>query len=347
MLEFSAGAPELYRPSPFWTDLSGAHVQEIQESGFEDLKRTVNTRYFNWRALGIVRHQMLGLGADWARHPSSEPLRAKFPDRAPFGPASAWIYKTFVAMYADLLRRSDPLDLVSRLHEPELGHPFIVKYRGQDLSQDLCNSIHELYSILGERPDPDQPRSVCEIGAGYGRLGFAFLEALPRTSYCIVDIPPALYLSQRYLTTLFPDDSAFRFRPFDRFEDVREEFEGARIRFLAASQIELLPERTFDYFVNISSLHEMTTAQIENYFRQMDRLCRGRVYTKQWRASRAKVNGAVIREHDYPVPPGWREIYHRRHPIQRMFFDALYEVGSPELLERASGNGVQEVAPSP
>lgn len=327
MLRFVATGPELYRASPFWADLGGKHVQQLESEGFENFKRTVNTRYFNWRILGILRHQFSAVAAAWARRPSSAVFSAEFPDPEPFGGMSAWIYKTFVAMYADLLRQSDPLDLLSTVREPELGRPFMVRHRGLPVTQDLCNSIHELYSILGQEPDRSRPMSVCEVGAGYGRLAFAFLSALPQASYCIVDIPPALYLSQRYLTTLFPEDQVFRFRPFARFEDVAGEFERARIRFIAAPQIEMLPAKTFDYFVNISSLHEMSVTQVQNYFEQMDRLCRGRVYTKQWRVSRAKVNGNVFREQDYPVPGSWRPVYHRTHPVQRMFFEALYDVG--------------------
>ena len=330
MMEFCASGPDLYRASPFWEDLGGTHVEQLETEGFEDFKRTVNTRYFNWRTLGIIRHQLSGVGSDWVRHPSAEALSAEFTDRKPFGAVDGWIYKTFVAMYADRLGRSDSLGLLSSIEEPELGHPFLVNHRGRGVTQDLCNSIHELYSALGAEPDPQADLDVCEIGAGYGRLGYAFLKALPATTYTIVDIPPALYLSQRYLTSLFPDDAVFAFRPFDDFEDVREEFESARIRFLAASQIEQLPPKSFDLFMNISALHEMTWAQIENYFRQMDRLCRGRVYTKQWRKSRAGVNGDAIREDGYPTPAGWRELYHRRHPIQKMFFHALYEVGAPQ-----------------
>ena len=51
---------------------------------------------------------------------------------------------------------------------------------------------------------------------------------------------------------MFPHEKIFYFRPFHRFEEVREEFEGARIRFLAAHQIETLPPKQFDRFVNIS-----------------------------------------------------------------------------------------------
>ncbi len=59
-------------------------------------------------------------------------------------------------------------------------------------------------------------------------------------------------------------------------------------------QMTLLPPKSFHLVLNISSLHEMTAAQVANYFGQIDRLCRGRVYSKQWRVSRAKVNGCVI-----------------------------------------------------
>jgi putative sugar O-methyltransferase len=118
-------------------------------------------------------------------------------------------------MYADVLARQDPQRLLERIEEPELGNPFLVRYRGLRVSQDLCNSIHELYSILG--PDLSTPMrapAFAELGAGYGRLGYVLMHAVPGASYTVIDIPPALYLSQRYLTTLFPDVPVFRFRPF-------------------------------------------------------------------------------------------------------------------------------------
>jgi putative sugar O-methyltransferase len=329
---------EIYQPSPFWHELAAAGVRQLKETGFENFKRTVNTRYFNWRLLGIVRHQLFAVARKWARHPDGAVFSADFPqpratidDRAAsFNAPAAWLYKTYVAMYADVLARSDTRGLLRSLEEPQLGNPFLVRHNGRNLSQDLCNSIHELYSILGPQGLPPahlRSPAFAEIGAGYGRLAYVILKAIPGATYCIIDIPPALYLSQRYLTTLFPELPAFRFRPFRSYAEVAADFESSRLRFIAPHQLELLPPNSVDYFVNISSFHEMTVPQVENYFRLMDRICRGRFYTKQWRVSRTQINGCTLRENDYPVPAGWREIYHRRHPIQRMFFDALYEIG--------------------
>jgi len=328
--------PEIYRPSNFWTDLGRVHRAQLERLGFDNFKRTVNTRYFNWRILGIVRHQ-LGVIGDWLRRPDLEVFRARFPQPT-FGPGgtiasfnapSAWIYKTFVAMYADSLARHDPLGIVGKLEEPSVGNPFTVVHRGRSISQDLCNSIHELYSIFLQDAGPiatGGPLEVAELGAGYGRLAYVIVSASPGVRYTIIDVPPALYLSQRYLTTVFPEMPAFQFRSWDNFELIRDEFSTARLRFLLPHQAELLPERSVDYFINVSQLHEMSGPQVARYFAVMDRLCRGRVYTKQWLVSRARANDVTFREHDYPVPTRWRTLYHRRHPVQRMFFEALYEV---------------------
>ena len=338
MIDDLKDVPETYRPSPFWQELAAAGVRQLEDTGFENFKRTVNTRYFNWRLLGIVRHQLLAVARQWARHPGTAILAAEFPqpraaidDRAAsFNGPAAWMYKTYVAMYADVVAREDTRGLLRTLEEPSLGNPFLVRHHGRAVSQDLCNSVHELYSILGPEglPPADLPAPVfAEIGAGYGRLAYVILESVPGARYCIVDIPPALYLSQRYLTTLCPELPAFRFRPFSSYAEVADEFESSRIRFIAPHQLELLPPKSVDYFINISSFHEMTVPQVENYFRLMDRTCRGRFYTKQWRVSRTQVNGCTLRERDYPVPSSWRTVRRRRHPIQRMFFDALYDIG--------------------
>src|SRR3954471_6659439 len=50
--------PKIYQPSEFWTDLNSVHHGQINTATIENFKRSINVRYFNWRALGIIRHQM-------------------------------------------------------------------------------------------------------------------------------------------------------------------------------------------------------------------------------------------------------------------------------------------------
>lgn len=333
-MEVLKDASPLYRPSPFWESLAARGIAQLQDGGFENFKRTVNMKYFNWNTLGILRHQVIPVFRHWLKRKDWSVFGARFPNATDpgnsgikdFNPVSALIYRVYVAMLWDFVSPQDSLGLLKSIEEPQVGNPFNILYKDRTTSQDICNSIHEFYQSGGNMAADGRAFNVVELGAGYGRLGYVFLKALPAATYCVVDIPPALNLAQEYLSAVLPGEKIFRFRSFDNFENVREEFESSRIRFLAAHQIELLPEKQTDLVLNISSLHEMTFAQIDNYLKQIDRICRGRFYSKQWRVSRAKVNGFVIRESEYPIPPSWKCLSHHQHAIQRMFFEALYEV---------------------
>lgn len=333
MLDDFDRAPALYHPSPFWRELVADHIQQLEDWGIGQFKRTVGRRYFHWGLMGIFAHQFSAVAWHWLRHPDASVFTAELPDYdrprgagiVTLNPVAAWFYKVYVAMLARLVWQQDREGLCRTIEEPAVGNPLRVRFCDRWVSQDLCNSVHEFYSAW--RSDPrDSHARIAELGAGYGRLAYVFLKALPSSSYTIIDIPPALYVAQEYLKATFPGEKVFHYRPFESYAEVQEEFESSRIRFLMAHQIELLPPKQFDLFMNISSLHEMTREQITLYLQQVHRLCCGRFYTKQWRTSRSPQNQFVIREHEYPIPASWQLLTHRRHPIQRWFFEALYEV---------------------
>ena len=325
-------APQVYYPSNFWKELNKIHIQQISNIGFDNFKRSVNMRYFNWGVLGILIHQLLPVFSELLRgnfapifnsHFINPRSKANSHARS-FNVVSAFIYRVYVAALRDYVSYNDTLKILNRLQEPLIGNPFGVLYKNKIISQDLCNSVHEFYSIT-KKINSKKTMNIAELGAGYGRLGYVFLETLPKSSYCIIDIPPALFIAQEYLSKVFPKEKIFYFRPFTSFEEVREEFESARIKFLMAHQIEYLPDKYFDLTITISSLHEMTNEQIKNYIKHIGRLTQGYFYTKQWRRSRIKDN-FYIKENEYPIPKNWRVIYKERHPIQSMFFEALYKI---------------------
>ncbi|MFC2049205.1 putative sugar O-methyltransferase, partial [Chlamydiota bacterium] len=209
--------------------------------------------------------------------------------------------------------------------ESEFGNPPPI-YRGKRLiSADLANSILEYYA-MAPALEAGPVKTVMELGAGYGRNASVFLQKHPDIRYIIVDIPPALYVSQTYLSNRFPNKKVFSFRPFRTFEEVRDEWEGSSICFLLPHQAKLLPEKSVDLFLNISSLQEMRIDQIAYYFAEIDRLVRGHFYTKQWKVSYIPQEDVTIRQEDYPVYPNWRSIYARPCAVQTPFFEALYQI---------------------
>lgn len=328
-------APEVYRPSPFWRQLSAEHIYQLQQWGIANIKRTVNTKYFNWKILGILVHQFFPMVLYFLQHPNFSVFAAEFPDYnhprgkgiSTFGPISAWIYKTYVTLLENWTQQQDQRGLLKKIEEPNVGNPWQIRIQGRNISQDLCNSVYEFYATNPSASVAENPIHIAELGAGYGRLAYVFLSTLPNATYTIIDIPPALFVSQTYLGQVFPNEQIFTYRPFESYEEIKSDFEKARIRFLMAHQIALLPPKQFDTFITISSLHEMTQRQITLYLEQIDRLCCGYFYMKQWRRSRASaLNQFTIRENEYPIPDHWQKVYHRRHPVQWMFFDALYKI---------------------
>lgn len=331
MVEYGK-APPVYQPSDFWKELNRIHIQQLSNIGFGNFKRSVNMRYFNWGVLGILRHQLSPVFSEFRKGNFAPIFNSYFINHRnqansharSLNIVAAFIYKMYVASLRDYIWREDRLKILGHLEEPLIGNPFIVKYKKKLISQDLLNSIHEFYCI-NKKIKLQKNSNIAEIGAGYGRLAYVFLSVMPKASYCIIDIPPSLFISQEYLSKVFPKEEIFYFRPFTSFKEVRKEFESARIKFLMAHQIEYLPDKYFNLMITESSLHEMSLEQINNYIKHIDRLTHGYFYTKQWRRSRIKDN-FYIKENEYPIPKRWRTVYQHRHPIQDMFFEALYRI---------------------
>lgn len=315
-------APAIYHPSRFWDKVIELHLAMLESEGLERFKQTLNNSYFQmplrayWRALPTLLRS-------WLRHPSPGPLRVTV--EAPGGARVPGPLLRFVmGLYYRHLRATDHLDLFGQIEEPRSGSPTYFVVDGRRVTQDLCNSVSEYYAIVDHLPLGAMTSNVAELGAGYGRLAYLFLAADPRVRYHVVDIPPALFVAQRYLTGALPEARAFTFRRFDSFEAVQEEMAAARLVFLEPQQLELVPDDHFNLFITISSLAEMRRDQVEHYLRLADRTCRGWIYLKQWQVSYNPFDDVRIDEDAYPIPQRWRLEFRRPSLVPGRFFERLY-----------------------
>ena len=244
------------------------------------------------------------------------------------------LFKWYQSVYYNLLTRlmwayveeHDSEHVLERLGEPLEGNPPRVYQGARLISPDLANSFLEYLSVMNADVDESQIGTVMELGSGYGRTAYVYLKLHPNRRYILVDIPPALYICEKYLSDVFHDRKIFGFRPFERYADIKEENEQAGIIFMMPHQLELLPDRSVDLFINISSFHEMRIDQIKYYFKETARLTRKYFYTKQWKESKIPYENVIIHQSDYPVDPSWRQIYSRECKVQEQFFEALYDV---------------------
>lgn len=151
---------------------------------------------------------------------------------------------------------------------------------------------------------------------------FVFLKSM-KCKYVLFDIPPALYVCQRYLSAVFLKLKIFKFRDFKEYLEIKSEYENGDICFF--TPMELLPKRQFNLFINISSLHEMTLKQIKLYFHPINEYCNGYFYKKQWLNWTNPNDNLTISYKDYPILSNWKLIFFRIHPIQTRFFEALFK----------------------
>lgn len=324
---------QIYQPSKFWEFYNEKNIKQLEIEGIENIKQTVARNYFTW--LVRIKDRQF-------RYLVKNTKIISWPSIL-FGPPAhvscmhlSWSQRTLLAIFTRMLWRNveriDVEGLLNYISEPRQGNPFEIFLDNKLISQDLANSVLEYYSIREHFKAPKTEKATfCELGAGYGRNAHVFLNVFPKGKYIIIDIPPALYVAQEYLSSVFPDKKCFTFRCFDLFEEIEQEFHDADIVFLLPHQAAMLPAKCIDLFINISSLHEMQLQQIKEYFRLIDKLTSGYFYSKQWIVSKNPIDNIVIKKNDYPVPSNWQELYSRQTKVQVRFFEAMYKITSNEM----------------
>jgi putative sugar O-methyltransferase len=327
--------PEIYRPGELWDSLIAANLEMLRTDGIANFKRTVSNNYYNWLVTSPRNEQIQQAAKGWLRHPTIAPLTNRLQE-PPSGlrtldqegsyalsAGAAWRYKFFVGATWETARRADRIGLTNRLSEPVLGNPIRISHRGRLVSQDLANSILE-FEYAARAGVVREGARVAELGAGYGRLAHVFAEACDLT-YCIFDIPPALAVSQWYLTQLLGDTRTVAYAPGNDFAKIEPRLKRGVVAFFTPDQIEMFPDGWFDLTQSISTLVEMPAPQAQHYLRVLPEKSRAAVFMKQWKHLHNSADDTDMGESDYTLPPPWRLVARRTDPIQPAFFNRLWK----------------------
>lgn len=313
-------------PSNCWALLASKNCGQLLDHGYLNFKRTIGLNYFNF----LIQEGDVQIKSIEALLPSSTlALCRKQASSIPHDPAiklkDQFPYNYFVLMLWEYVKKIDKRNYLSKVSEPQEGNPILVCANGECMSQDLANSLIEYYS-MEEVVSFDNISTVLEIGAGYGRNAYVTLKLNPKIQIFVVDIWPALYIAQRYLSTVFENHNIFQVNDFVCYDDVKDQIENASIIFLLPHQLALLPDKKIDLTMNISSFGEMDVDQINWYFSQIERLTSQYFYTKQWNNSPNPFDNLSINKNDYPYSLLWKEIFSRNCAVQTDFFESLFRV---------------------
>jgi putative sugar O-methyltransferase len=334
-------AESLFHPSVFWEKLRQKNIHWLSHYGFESFKRTVNNNYFNWMVslsspylyrmlLAYLKRNRFNPKAIAALITTNLSVKGLHTTYISDKTRLRWIDRKLYAIYLlclnDYVEAVDTASLFYVLQEPLLGDPIAMEVGGRRVSQDICNSYLEYAYFVDVVAGIERP-VIAEIGGGYGRLFYviATLMAGKSKRLIMIDIPPALHLSQWYLSSLFPDLRIFMWRPFEDYVDVAAQIENSDIAFLLPHQLQLLPDRSIDLLINISSFQEMNLKQIHRYYELIDVKARN-FYTKQWLHWNNPEDNTSMPAVVYPTRPAWNIVKAGVNPVHKEFFEAIFEI---------------------
>jgi putative sugar O-methyltransferase len=263
---------EHYQPSKFWYEASSRIVDEISKYGVDNFRNIPTALDFFVPTYGspgggFSQEQVDALlkyfSNMWPNERKPQLALEKFTS----GQLSA------LSDYR-VLKASDDCNKLPYLHqfsESKVGNPVEqFELDGHMFSRSSLNYLLGL-AMLKKHLSQEVPKTVLEIGGGFGTLGEIWGNSgIPEFRYIDVDIPPTSFIAQHYLSNIFGDSNLFTYAQSSKLNSIAIH-ELPKFSVLCSWQIEKLVGQ-IDLFVNFISFQEMEPHIVQNYLNHVSRL---------------------------------------------------------------------------
>jgi hypothetical protein len=231
-------------------------------------------------------------------------------------------------LYYNLLKSRDTLGILEKTQAlPSDIYDFSPSsidgrpLRGNEklLNWDYLISIDTIISLAEKNPRILYEHiNICEIGAGWGRVGYYLTQVNKNISYCIFDIPHVLYVSHEYLKESVKHTSVYSYEESKRI--LKEDNHKPGIFFYTPHFLEEFGGKFFDLAINIASFQEMNPSQVSGYFKKIDFLSNA-LYTQQ------RYSDLDMCYENYPVYPNWNLLLDKDVNFHPLWFEKFYNIG--------------------
>jgi putative sugar O-methyltransferase len=128
-------------------------------------------------------------------------------------------------------------------------------------------------AVLDSAIDVLSKKRVLEIGGGHGKFAeiFTKLGTDPDRGYCLIDIPPVLYIATEYLRSEFPD-RVVDYEQLVKMDRITDADIKGKILIMPPWLIDKL-EVNFDVFWNAASFQEMEKNVVTEYLDRIAKRC--------------------------------------------------------------------------
>lgn len=156
---------------------------------------------------------------------------------------------------------------ISKISTPEHGNQLgayingyfvtIGSFFNQIISKMLCNHINQI-----QRP------IICDLGGGYGKLGYFITKNIKNYCFIDFDIPEVLILAAYYLIKSNPKKKILL---YGEKEFSKNDVHDYDLIFLPPTEIKKMQDNSVDLFLNKNSLGEMRKETADFYLKEINR----------------------------------------------------------------------------
>jgi putative sugar O-methyltransferase len=232
------------------------------------------------------------------------------------------LFRVWASRWIDLYREDSLADATT----PSVGAP--VGFVLNDRFFTFATFVNNFYARRMEDLAAGLPTPVvCEIGGGCGGFAYHLLRRRqPRFKYVDYDIPVMSIVAAYSLIATLPD---VRVGLFGEVDDIRDPLRNCDAAILPNFVLPQLAPQYADVCFNACSFAEMDKSTVEEYMRQIERVCRGYVLhvNHSWTAGSKNACYEPLggfRHWDVSSVEPSTTIFKRLHKIPAPFFSDFY-----------------------
>lgn len=196
------------------------------------------------------------------------------------------------------------------------GRP--IRNNEKIINWDYLISVDTIQTLASVNPKIlNSSLSICEIGAGWGRIGYYLTQVNKNLSYHIFDIPNVLYVSHEYLKENVKHTNVYNYE--ESKENLKQKNKLSGIFFLTPHFLEEFDEKTFDLTINVASFQEMNEDQVKNYFNKINQLSKS-FYSQQ------RYSDLAMNYEKYPIYENWKQIIDKDVNFHPLWFEKFFVI---------------------
>jgi putative sugar O-methyltransferase len=167
----------------------------------------------------------------------------------------------------------DTKNILHQIEDSHEGTPIGFQRQGRFYTVRFLDEAMQVF-FLQDYIDVGKLQTVVELGSGIGLKASTYLKLNDDLTYILVDIPPALYVAQQYLSAVHEGVLPYHKvkKELERGMNIRD----YRVICIAPWMLDSLKQLHCDLFINVASFQEMEPWLVENYISHIKR------FRSQW-----------------------------------------------------------------